>query len=84
MARKKIKEAVIDSALVYALAKTDKISDLEEFVASPHVAVVQDVGERCFNEKLFQAAAVLFEAISNNSQACFCCFPVFAYFIALK
>jgi len=68
MARKKVKEAVIDSELVYSLAKTDKISDLEEFVASPHVAVVQDVGERCFNEKLYQAAAVLFEAISNNSQ----------------
>lgn len=68
MARKKIKEPAIDSELVFALAKTNKISDLEEVVSSPNVANVQEVGDRCFEQKMYEAAAVLFQAISNNAQ----------------
>jgi clathrin heavy chain len=68
MARKKIKEKSVDSSLVYALAKSNKLTDLEEFVASPNVADVQDVGDRLFNEKQYEAAAILYESISNNSQ----------------
>lgn len=68
MARKKVKEATIDSELIFALAKTNKISDLEEFVSSPNVANVQEVGERCFNEGMHEAAACIFQANSNNAQ----------------
>ena len=68
MARKKVKESSIDSELLFALAKTNKISDLEEVVSSPNVANVQEVGDRCFNQGMYEAAAVLFQAISNNAQ----------------
>ncbi len=68
MARKKVKEPAIDSELLFALAMTNKVADLEEIVSSPNVANVQEVGDRCFEEKMYEAAAALFQAISNNAQ----------------
>lgn len=72
MARKKVKESAIDSELVFALAKTNRISDLEEVVSSPNVAHVQEVGDRCFGEGMYEAAGVLFQSISNNAQLARC------------
>ena len=65
MARKTLKERAVDSALTYALAQTGRLADLEVFVTSPNVADIQHVGERTFEEGLFEAARVLFTAASN-------------------
>ena len=40
--------------MVYALAKCDRLGDLEEFISTPNVAKIQNVGDRLFDEKLFQ------------------------------
>ncbi len=40
MCRKKVKEAHIESELIYALAKINKLAELEEFISGPNCAQV--------------------------------------------
>jgi len=68
MARKGAKERAIDSALVYALAQTRRLAELESFVTSPNVADIQQVGDRTFEEGLYEAARILFASINNNAK----------------
>lgn len=68
MARKDIKEAVLDTTLLYALARVNKLSELEEFVSIPNVGKIDVIGERVFDEGLFEAAKILFSSINNNAR----------------
>eukprot|EP01133_Synstelium_polycarpum_P006995 gene6995-8126_t len=65
MCRKKIKEPVIESELIFAFAKCDKLAEMEDFVNSPNSAHIQVVGDRCFEAGLYEAAKMLFTNISN-------------------
>jgi clathrin heavy chain len=64
MVRKKVKDAKVDTELVYALAKTVQLGALEEFISSPNAANLAAAGDRCFEEQLYDAAKVLFTSIS--------------------
>jgi clathrin heavy chain len=55
----------VDTELVYAYAKTGEIGPLEDFISSPHQANLQSVGDRCFEEGLFDAARIVFQHIPN-------------------
>jgi len=68
MARKIIREPLIDSSLLFTYAKTDRLNDMENLLGSTNVANVQEVGEQCYQEKLYQAAKILFTSISNWAQ----------------
>jgi clathrin heavy chain len=59
------KEPVVDTELIYALAKTDELAQLEELINSPNVAQIQVVGDRCFDAAMYEAAKLLFLNISN-------------------
>jgi len=72
MARKKIKEPDVDSQLIFALAKCDKLAELEEFVASPNVAKIQSVGDQLYDDAQWEAAKILFASISNNTKLASC------------
>eukprot|EP00981_Chlorochromonas_danica_P008853 scaffold2320_cov168-Ochromonas_danica.AAC.5 len=72
MARKTIKESVIDTQLIYALARTNKLAELEEVVSVPNVAKIDIIGERCYDEKLYEAAKILFLNINNNAKLALC------------
>jgi len=72
MARKDIKEAALDTELIYALARTNKLTELEEFVSAPNVAKIDVTGERCFQEELYSAAKILFSNIGNNAKLALC------------
>lgn len=72
MARKDIKEAMLDTELIYCLARTHKLGELEEFVAAPNVGKIDLTGERCFDEGLFEAAKILFQNINNNAKLALC------------
>ncbi|KAJ1946283.1 Clathrin heavy chain, partial [Linderina macrospora] len=65
MARKKVREPVIESELLFAYAKTERLSDLEDMLRGPNIAQVQKVGDRCYDEDLFEAARLLFQNVSN-------------------
>ena len=65
MARKTLREPKIDTELAYSYAKTDRLHDMEDFLSFTNVADILDVGEKCFNDELYQAAKLLFTSISN-------------------
>jgi clathrin heavy chain len=70
MARKLKKEQVIDSELVVSLAKCgpNKLADLENFINEQNMADMQKCGERCLDDKLYEAAKLLFIRTGNNQK----------------
>jgi len=68
MARKHSREPYIETELLFAYAKTDRLVDLEDFIASPNIAQIQQVGDRCFDSHMFEAAKILFSSISNHAR----------------
>ncbi|KAK4337243.1 hypothetical protein RND71_043548 [Anisodus tanguticus] len=65
MARKKARESHIESELIYAYAKTGRLADLEEFISSPNHADISRIGDRCFDDGLYEAAKLLYNNVSN-------------------
>lgn len=47
MARKKARESYIESELIYAYARTNRLADLEEFISGPNHADIQKVKTEC-------------------------------------
>jgi clathrin heavy chain len=72
MARKEVKESQLDTALIYALAKCNKLAQLEELVSVPNVAKIDQIGDRCFDEGMYEAAKILFININNNARLALC------------
>lgn len=65
MARKKARESYVESELIFAYAKTNRLADLEEFISGPNHADVQKIGDRCFDEGMYEAAKLLYNNVSN-------------------
>lgn len=72
MARETIKDANIDNSLVFAYAKTSKLAELENFISGPNSVDFPRVGDRCYDDKLYEAAKLLFVATKNNSKIASC------------
>jgi clathrin heavy chain len=68
MARKKAREPLIESELLFSYARCDRLNDIEEFISTPNLAQIQQVGDRCYDQKLYQAAKILFNSISNYAR----------------
>ena len=65
MVRQKTKEPKVDGELIFAYAKIDRLSDIEEFILMPNVANLQNVGDRLYDDELYEAAKIIFAFISN-------------------
>ncbi|XP_031504649.1 clathrin heavy chain 2-like isoform X3 [Nymphaea colorata] len=65
MVRQKAKEPKVDGELIYAYAKIDRLGEIEEFILAPNVANLQTVGDRLYDEALYEAAKIIFSFISN-------------------
>lgn len=65
MARKKARESYVESELIYAYAKTNRLADLEEFISGPNHADIQKIGDRCFECGQYDAAKLLYNNVSN-------------------
>ena len=50
MARKKARESYVETELIFALAKTNRLAELEEFINGPNNAHIQQVS---FSFKFF-------------------------------
>jgi clathrin heavy chain len=68
MARKCLREPRIDTELARAYAKTDRLHDMGGFLSMTNVADVLEVGEKSFEDELYQAAKLLFTSISNSAR----------------
>ena len=55
----------VDTEIVYAYAKTEDMGALEEFMSGQHQANLQSVGDRVFDEGLYEAARAIFAHIPN-------------------
>jgi len=66
MCHQKIKNPRIETELVFAYAKTHQLSEMQHFIEVPGcTANIVDVGDRCFDQGLFDAAKLLFQHVSN-------------------
>lgn len=65
MVRKKVKDPKVDSELAYAYAHNKDLAALEEFIVGQQLANLQQVGDRAFEEGLFEAARVVYTRIPN-------------------
>ena len=72
MLREQVKDSNIDNSLGYSLAKLDKITDLENLLSNPNSLDAQKVGDRCYEDKLYEAAKHLYVSIKNNSKIASC------------
>lgn len=68
MARKKARETFIETELVFAYAKTNRLADLEEFISGPNHANITQVADRCFDNKMYDAAKLLYNNVSNYAR----------------
>ena len=64
--------SVIDTAMVLSYAQIGMMSELEEFVSSPNLANIEEVGERCADQGMFEAARMLFSSISKHDKLASC------------
>lgn len=65
MARKKARESFIESELIYAYARTNRLAELEEFIAGPNHADIQRIGDRCYEDGMYEPAKLLYNNVSN-------------------
>ncbi|CZT47409.1 probable clathrin heavy chain [Rhynchosporium secalis] len=65
MARKTLREPPIDTALAFAYARTDQLSELEDFLKGTNVADVEESGDKAYAEGHHRAAKIFFTSISN-------------------
>ncbi|KAF8931855.1 hypothetical protein BGZ58_007377 [Dissophora ornata] len=65
MARAQSREPLIESELLFAYAKTGRTADMEEILNGPNAAQVQAIGDRCYEEKMYGPAKILYQSISN-------------------
>ena len=68
MARKKARETFIETELIYAYAKTNRLAELEEFISGPNHAQILLVGDRCYEGRMFDAAKILYNNVSNYAK----------------
>lgn len=55
----------MDGELIFAYAKIDRLGDIEKFVLMPNVANFQNVGDRLYDDTLYEAAKIISAFISN-------------------
>lgn len=68
MAKKKARDSFIETELVFALAKTGRLAELEEYISGPNHAQVQQVGDRCFEMGMFESAKMCYNNVSNYAR----------------
>ena len=58
--RKKKKVMEVDNEYIYALARLDKLTDIESFIKNPNSADLARTGDKLYNEGYYKAAKILF------------------------
>ncbi|GCA62156.1 clathrin, heavy chain [Kipferlia bialata] len=72
MCRSRVKDSGVDTEYAFTLARLNRLADLEELLVSPNLARVQQIGDRCLSEEMYEAARILFQSISNFADLTTC------------
>ncbi|EPX72143.1 clathrin heavy chain Chc1 [Schizosaccharomyces octosporus yFS286] len=67
MARSKMHEPDVDSAILVSYARTNQLAEMETFLIGSNVADVKAVGDECFDSGKYEAARIMYSSISNWS-----------------
>ena len=65
MARRTQREPAVDTALAFSYARTNQLSDLEDFLHATNVTDIEASGDKAYAEGYHQAAKIFFTSISN-------------------
>lgn len=65
MARKTLREPVIDTALAFCYARLEQLSELEDFLRGTNVANIEESGDKAYEEGLYEASKIFYSSISN-------------------
>lgn len=84
MARQIRKEAIIDNEYIYCLAKLNKLPAIENFVNGPNSADLARTGDRLYNEKLWEAAKILYIKMKSNAKIASCLVRLSQYPAAIE
>lgn len=68
MARKTLREPLIDGAIINAYATLGKLSEIERFLKLSNVAELETIGDKLYDNGNYEAAKLIFESISNYSK----------------
>lgn len=68
MAKSKLRDSHVESEYLFALAMTNRLQEIETFVARPNLAQIQLVADRCYEAKIYSAAQLLYSAIANYTK----------------
>ena len=55
-----LQENLLDSELVYVHAKYSKLTDREKFVNEHNIVIINDIGDKGFNEELYGSFKIPF------------------------
>ena len=68
MARKTLKEQMIDNELIFAYAQCGEkyLGQIEYFISEPNQAKLNDVADKCFKAKLYAATKILYTKTANH------------------
>ncbi|MBK8156944.1 MAG: hypothetical protein IPK55_13655 [Streptococcus sp.] len=66
MARELLKESMIDGELVYSLAKTQQLNEIEDFIHGSNQANIQQVGDRCYDDRMYEACKILYTSVETT------------------
>jgi len=55
----------VDSELIYAYAKIGRLGEIEEFILTPNVSNLPNVGDRLYADALYEAAKIIFAFIPD-------------------
>ncbi|CAC9549781.1 clathrin heavy chain [Leishmania donovani] len=62
------KDNKIDTALVITYAKTGRLEELEEFLKETHNVKIGAIADKCFQDKLYESARVLYTVANNYAR----------------
>ncbi|KAJ5964448.1 uncharacterized protein N7479_004324 [Penicillium vulpinum] len=65
MARKTLREPVIDTGLAFCFARLDQLAELEDFLRTTNVADIEASGDKAYAEGFHNAAKIFYTNISN-------------------
>lgn len=75
LCRKKMlhqRDNIVDSEIIFAYAKEELLTELEDFINSSNQADIGMVGDRCYADTLYEAARILFSHINNFQKLTSC------------
>lgn len=68
MARKTLREPLIDGAIINAYATLGKLGEIERFLKLSNVADLDNIGDKLYDNGNYEAAKLIYESISNYSK----------------